>query len=63
MSDPVIGKPLARVDGRAKVTGAARYAAEFNQPAQAHAVIVGATVGLGRVKRIDNSDAGCACRA
>lgn len=53
MTMAVIGQPLARVDGRAKVTGAARYAAEFNQPGQAHAVIVGATAGLGRVTRID----------
>jgi len=27
-SAPFIGKPLPRVDGRAKVTGAAKYAAE-----------------------------------
>lgn len=53
MSSEAIGKPLARVDGRAKVTGAARYAAEFNQPNQAYAVIVGSTVGLGRIKSID----------
>jgi xanthine dehydrogenase YagR molybdenum-binding subunit len=49
----VIGRPLARVDGRAKVTGGARYAAEFNQKEQAYAVIVGATVGLGRITGID----------
>ena len=53
MSTEAIGKPLARVDGRAKVTGEARYAAEFNQPNQAYAVIVGATVGLGRITGID----------
>jgi xanthine dehydrogenase YagR molybdenum-binding subunit len=53
MNAPVIGKPLTRVDGRAKVTGAVRYAAEFNQPGHAYAVIVGSTVGRGRVKRID----------
>jgi xanthine dehydrogenase YagR molybdenum-binding subunit len=51
----VIGRPLTRVDGRAKVTGAARYAAEFNQENQAYAVIVNATVGLGRITRIDAS--------
>ena len=28
-----IGTPTSRVDGRAKVTGAAKYAAEFNAPA------------------------------
>jgi xanthine dehydrogenase YagR molybdenum-binding subunit len=51
----VIGTPLARVDGRTKVTGGARYAAEFNQKGQAYAVIVSATVGLGRVTKIDPS--------
>ncbi len=40
---------MNRVDGRAKVTGAARYAADFNQPGQLYAVIVSATAGLGRV--------------
>ena len=55
MNAPVIGKPLARVDGRAKVTGAALYAAEFNQPGQAYAVIVGSTVGRGRVTRIGDA--------
>jgi xanthine dehydrogenase YagR molybdenum-binding subunit len=52
-----IGEPLARIDGRAKVTGAARYAAEFNQAGQAYAVIVSATVGLGRVQAIDSAEA------
>ncbi|MBP0638733.1 xanthine dehydrogenase family protein molybdopterin-binding subunit [Cupriavidus sp. AcVe19-6a] len=48
-----IGQPHARVDGRAKVTGSARYAADFNQPGQAYAVIVGASIGLGRVTALD----------
>jgi len=55
MKAAFVGQPLARVDGRAKVTGAARYAAEFNLSEQAHAVIVGSTVGLGRVRRIDTA--------
>jgi xanthine dehydrogenase YagR molybdenum-binding subunit len=55
MTTNVIGKPLPRVDGHAKVTGVARYAADFNQPGQAYAVIVGATVGLGRVTGIDSA--------
>ncbi|HEX4584129.1 MAG TPA: xanthine dehydrogenase family protein molybdopterin-binding subunit [Burkholderiaceae bacterium] len=54
MTTRVIGRPLARVDGRAKVTGRARYAADFNQQGQAYAVIVGATVGLGRITAIDS---------
>jgi xanthine dehydrogenase YagR molybdenum-binding subunit len=53
MIDPSIGLPLPRVDGRAKVTGAAQYAAEFNQPNQVYAVVVNSTVGLGRIAAID----------
>ncbi|MBP2234058.1 xanthine dehydrogenase YagR molybdenum-binding subunit [Sinorhizobium kostiense] len=55
MTTGVIGKPLPRVDGRAKVSGSARYAADFNQPGQVYAVIVSATVGLGRVTDIDST--------
>jgi xanthine dehydrogenase YagR molybdenum-binding subunit len=55
MTTNVIGKPVTRVDGRDKVTGRARYAAEFNQPDQAYAVIVNATVGLGRIAAIDDA--------
>ncbi|MDW6020396.1 xanthine dehydrogenase family protein molybdopterin-binding subunit [Mesorhizobium sp. BAC0120] len=55
MTTNVIGKPITRVDGRDKVTGRARYAAEFNQPDQAYAVIVNATVGLGRITAIDDA--------
>ena len=47
-----IGIPLPRVDGHAKVTGAARYAAEFSLPGQLHAVAVNSTVGLGRITAI-----------
>jgi xanthine dehydrogenase YagR molybdenum-binding subunit len=57
MSATAIGQPLPRVDGRAKVTGHARYAAEFDQPDQTHAVIVTSTVGLGRVSEIDTAAA------
>jgi xanthine dehydrogenase YagR molybdenum-binding subunit len=56
MTLQAIGKPLARIDGRAKVTGAARYAAEFNQPNQAYAVIVSSTVGLGRIAGLDTKE-------
>lgn len=55
MTTNVIGKPVTRVDGRDKVTGRARYAAEFNQPNQAYAVIVNSTVGLGRITAIDDA--------
>lgn len=52
-----IGTPTSRVDGRAKVTGAAKYAAEFNAPDLAHASVVGATIAKGRISRIDISEA------
>ncbi|TCN30983.1 xanthine dehydrogenase family protein molybdopterin-binding subunit [Sinorhizobium americanum] len=55
MTTRVIGKPLPRVDGRAKVTGSARYAADFNQPGQVYAVIVNATAGLGRIAGVDSA--------
>jgi xanthine dehydrogenase YagR molybdenum-binding subunit len=55
MTTNVIGKPLPRVDGRAKVTGSARYAADFNQQDQVYAVIVHSTVGLGRITGIDSA--------
>lgn len=50
-----IGKSVTRVDGRDKVTGRARYAAEFSQPNQAYGVIVTSTVGLGRITTIDSA--------
>ena len=67
MSDPVrmtgraaapsVGAPLNRVDGRLKVTGGARYAAEFAVPNVAHAVIVTSTIAKGRVRRMDTAAA------
>ncbi len=42
-----IGKPLDRVDGRLKVTGAAHYAAEFAVPGLVHAVLVQSTIAAG----------------
>ena len=54
---PYIGTPTSRVDGIAKVTGAAKYAAEFNVPGLAHASVVSATIAKGRITRIDVSAA------
>jgi xanthine dehydrogenase YagR molybdenum-binding subunit len=48
-----IGAPLDRVDGRLKVTGGARYSAEFPIANVAHAVIVTSTVPVGRITAID----------
>ena len=48
-----IGTPTSRVDGRAKVTGEARYAADFNVPGLAYGALVTSTIPKGRIKRID----------
>jgi hypothetical protein len=48
-----IGIATSRVDGRAKVTGAAKYAGEFNTPCLAHASVVTSAIAKGRIARID----------
>jgi xanthine dehydrogenase YagR molybdenum-binding subunit len=52
-----IGTATSRVDGRAKVTGTAKYAGEFNMPGLAHASVVEATTANGRIAHIDASEA------
>ena len=52
-----VGTATSRVDGRAKVTGAAKYAAEFEVAGLAHASVVTSTIAKGRIARIDASDA------
>jgi len=57
MTTAVIGQPVSRVDGRQKVTGAATYAAEFDQAGQAHGAIVRSTVANGQIASIDSATA------
>ena len=52
-----IGKPLSRVDGVAKVTGKAKYAAEFDAPDLAYGYVVSSTITKGRITHIDTSEA------
>ncbi len=54
---PYVGTATSRVDGRAKVTGAAKYAAEFNVPGLAHGSVVTSTIARGRIARLDTSEA------
>ncbi len=56
-TDSVIGKPLDRVDGRLKVTGGARYAAEFNVTGTLHGYTVLSTISKGKVTAIDTAAA------
>ncbi len=55
--DTHVGSPRSRVDGRLKVTGAAKYAAEFNVPGLLHGVVVSGTIAKGRIIRIDTAAA------
>ena len=48
-----VGAPTSRVDGRLKVTGAARFAADHPVEGAVHAVVVDGTIGRGRITRID----------
>jgi xanthine dehydrogenase YagR molybdenum-binding subunit len=57
VSIPSIGDGRDRVDGRAKVTGGARYAAEHNLPGIVHAVVVSASIPSGTIKSIDTAAA------
>lgn len=52
-----IGAPLDRKEGRAKVTGAAKYAAEFDVEGLAHAVLVQSTIASGSIISIDTAAA------
>ena len=53
----VIGKPTPRVDGRLKVTGAARYTADVRLPGMLFARVVRSPHPHARVKSIDTSAA------
>src|SRR4051794_17507185 len=50
-------KPIDRVDGKAKVTGTATYAAEYQLPQTVYGFLVGSTVAKGRIKSIYTKDA------
>jgi len=57
MTTRFIGQPQSRVDGRAKVTGAAKYAAEHSTPHLLHGVVVASTIAKGSIAKIDASEA------
>ncbi|WP_406497717.1 xanthine dehydrogenase family protein molybdopterin-binding subunit [Streptomyces sp. NBC_01604] len=50
-----VGAPHTRVDGRDKVTGAARYAAEIPFAELAHGWLVLSTIARGRVRSLDTA--------
>jgi xanthine dehydrogenase YagR molybdenum-binding subunit len=52
-----IGTAPSRVDGHAKVTGAAKCGGEFNTTVPAHAGVVASTIAKGPITRIDAGEA------
>ena len=52
-----IGKEMSRVDGVAKVTGKAKYAAEFQVPNIAYGFMATSTIAKGTIKSIDTQEA------
>jgi xanthine dehydrogenase YagR molybdenum-binding subunit len=52
-----LGTPVARLEGRDKVTGTARYAADRNPPGALHAWPVPAAVAKGEITAVDRAEA------
>lgn len=50
-----VGKPVDRVDGRLKVTGAARYTAERQLPNLAYGAVVGSAIAHGTVRSVETA--------
>ena len=57
MQAPSIGQPLRRVEGRLKVTGQARYAAEHPVAGTTHGVLVYSAIAKGRLTHLDIAEA------
>ncbi|WP_121745427.1 xanthine dehydrogenase family protein molybdopterin-binding subunit [Streptomyces sp. E2N166] len=56
-TETVLGAPVERREGQEKVTGTARYAAEYDSPGRAQAWPVPAAVARGRVTGVDPAPA------
>jgi xanthine dehydrogenase YagR molybdenum-binding subunit len=52
-----LGKPADRADGQVKVTGAARYAAEYQPEGLVHGVVVSSSIAKGRIIRLNTGAA------
>jgi xanthine dehydrogenase YagR molybdenum-binding subunit len=56
-AQPLIGGDFQRIDGPLKVSGLATYTSDFTLPGMLYAVPVCATIGKGRVTRLDTAAA------
>ncbi|TDN39544.1 xanthine dehydrogenase family protein molybdopterin-binding subunit [Hymenobacter sp. UV11] len=57
MQEKHIGASMNRVDGHQKVTGAAKYSAEYELPGMSYGVLVGSTIAKGRITGLDTKAA------
>src|SRR6185312_6244611 len=55
--ESVIGQPINRVEGRAKVTGKAKYAADYHFDHLVYGVMVTSTITKGHIAEIDSKAA------
>lgn len=53
---PAIGQSLSRLEGRLKVTGAAKYAGEYNVPGLLYGYVVNSTISKGTIKKINTDE-------
>ncbi|MBV9155261.1 MAG: xanthine dehydrogenase family protein molybdopterin-binding subunit, partial [Acidobacteriaceae bacterium] len=53
----IVGKPIDRLDGPQKVTGAASFTADFPLEALVYASLAFSTVAKGKIRKIDASEA------
>lgn len=53
---PSIGQPVSRLEGTLKVTGAAKYAGEYNFPGLLHGYVVNSTITKGKILKIHTEE-------
>jgi xanthine dehydrogenase YagR molybdenum-binding subunit len=56
LDSDVVGKPISRPDGPAKVSGSAKYAAEFNVPNLWYGYVVSSPITKGKITKIDAAE-------
>lgn len=52
-----IGQPISRLEGKLKVTGAAKYSGEYNVPDLLYGYVVNSSVTKGKIVTIHTGDA------
>src|SRR5471030_2059968 len=57
LNKPAATEGLSRIDGRMKVTGRAKYSAEYNTKGITYGVLAGSTITSGSIKAIDTKAA------